>query len=115
MKNSLFLAVLVAGISTFSANTYASEVTMSPKAKEFADATKSVPGTTRDQFDRSIKIGSPKALEFAASLRKTPSTGSSLDLANAPRPNLAPKDPRYETVLRQNAAHKNAVEIAPLK
>jgi hypothetical protein len=115
MKNTLFLAVLLAGISTLTANTYANEVIMSPKAKEMADATKTVPGTTRDQLDRSIKAGSPKALEFAASIRKTPSTSTSPDLAHAPRPNLSPKDPRYEIVLRQNAARPNGVEIAPLK
>ena len=115
MKKTLLLAVAAAGVLGFAASATAGEPLMSPKAKELAYSLRKVPGTTPDMIDRSVKLGSPKALEFAHSLRKVPSTGPSIDLAHAPRPTMSPKDPRYETALRKNAAQQLEFQVAPLK
>lgn len=64
-------------------------------------------------IDHSVKVGSPKAMERANSVRKAPSTGPSIDLAHAPRPTMSPKDPRYETALRESAT--KTFQAAPLK
>ncbi len=64
-------------------------------------------------LDRSVKPGSPKAIALAESLRKVPSTGSTVDLVHAPRPTLSPKDPRFEIAWRENAFKE--VQVAPLK
>jgi len=64
-------------------------------------------------IDRSVLPGTPKGRELAYSLRKVPSTGPSVDLAHGPRPWLSPKDPRYETALRELRAKE--FYIAPLK
>jgi hypothetical protein len=42
-----------------------------------------------------------------------PSTGRSIDLAHGPRPLLSPKDPRYETALRE--LRQQQFQVAPLK
>jgi hypothetical protein len=109
MKKTFLLAV-AAGIFTV-ASAQASDAFLTPKAKEQMDSVRKVPGTTPDMIDRSVKSVSPKELEFRASVRKVPTTGPVADLANAPRPTLSPKDPRFETAWRQNAQ----VQIAPLK
>lgn len=115
MKKTLILAVAVAGVLTFAPNSRAGDVVMSPRAKEMADSLRRVPGTTPDMIDRSIQSGTPRSRELAYSLRKVPSTGPSIDLAHAPRPTLSPKDSRYETALRENAAKQLEIQVAPLK
>jgi len=63
--------------------------------------------------DRSVTPGSPKGRELAYSLRRVPSTGLNVDLAHGPRPTMSPKDPRYETALRELRAKE--FQVAPLK
>ncbi len=109
--NQLLVAAAAAVALTVAAQ--AGEPLLSPKAKALADSLRKVPGTTTDMIDRSVQAGSPRGRELASSLRKVPSAGPSIDLAHAPRPTLSPKDPRYETVLRENAARQ--AQIAPLK
>ena len=113
MKQTLLLAVAVAGVLSFAAGANAGEPLMSPRAKALADSLRKVPGTTTDMLDRSVKPGSPKAIALAESLRKVPSTGSTVDLVHAPRPTLSPKDPRFETAWRENAGKE--FQIAPVK
>jgi len=107
-----FLVAAVAAV-TLTATAQAGEPLLSPRAKELADSLRKVPGTTVDMIDRSIQPGTPRGRELAYSLRKVPSTGPSIDLAHAPRPTLSPKDPRYETALRENAVRE--FQIAPVK
>ena len=61
MKKTLLLAATVAGIFTFGASAHAGDALLSPKAKAFADSLRTVPGTTPDLIDRSVRAGSPKA------------------------------------------------------
>jgi len=113
MKKTILLAVAAAGIFTLTVSAQAGEPLLSPRAQEQANSLKTVPGTSHDMIDRSVKIGSPKQIALAESLRKVPSTGNNVDLAHAPRPTLSPKDPRYETALRENAT--KTFQVAPLK
>jgi len=112
MKTTLLLATTVAVITAVNAAS-AAEPLLSPKAKALADSLRTVPGSTTDMIDRSVLPGSPKGRELACSLRKVPSTGPSIDLAHGPRPLLSPKDPRYETALRELRAKE--FHVAPLK
>ncbi len=113
MKKTLLLAVAVAGVLSFAAGANAGEPLMSPRANALADSIRRIPGTTPDMIDRSVKAGSSKAIELANSLRKVPSTASTVDLVHAPRPTLSPKDPRFETAWRENAVKE--IQIAPVK
>jgi len=88
---------------------------MSPKAKELSNSQRSMVTTTSGSIDldRSIKPISPRCAEYQHSLRTVSTTGVNIDLANAKRPMLSPKDPRYQTVLRENAVEE--FQVAPLK
>jgi hypothetical protein len=112
MKTILLLAATVAVLTAVNAAS-AAEPLLSPKAKALADSLRTVPGSTTDMIDRSVLSGSPKSREMAYSLRTVPSTGPSVDLAHGPRPSLSPKDPRYETALRELRARE--FQVAPLK
>ena len=112
MKTKLILAAAVATL-TLTSGVYAGDAVLSPRAKEMQDSLRKIPGTTTDMIDRSAKVGSPKAQDLAHSLRKVPSTGPSIDLAHGPRPTLSPKDPRYETALRE--LRESQFQVAPLK
>jgi hypothetical protein len=113
MKTTLLLAAAtVAVLTAFNASS-AEEPLLSPKAKALADSLRTVPGSTMDMIDRSVLPGSPKGRELAYSLRKVPRTGPSVDLAHGPRPLLSPKDPRYDTTLRELRASE--FQVAPLK
>jgi len=113
MKAMKHLLVAAAAAVTLTITAQAGEPLLSPKAKALADSLRKVPGTTTDMVDRSIQPGTPRGREFAHSLRKVPSTGPSIDLAHGPRPTLSPKDPRYETALRE--LRQQQFPIAPLK
>ena len=113
MKTTLLLAAATVAILTAISTASAAEPLLSPKAKALADSLRTVPRGTPDIFDRSVLPGSPKGRELAYSLRKVPSTGPSVDLAHGPRPTMSPKDPRYETVLRELRAKE--FYVAPLK
>ena len=113
MKTKLLLAAATLAILTAVNPAAAAEPLHSPKGKALADSLRTVPGSTTDMIDRSVGPGSPKGRELAYSLRKVPSTGPSVDLAHGPRPLLSPKDPRYETALRELRAKE--FYVAPLK
>jgi hypothetical protein len=112
MKTTLLLAAAVAVLTAANAAS-AAEPLLSPKAKALADSLRTVPGSTTDMIDRGVLPGSPKGRELAYSLRKVPSVGPSVDLAHGPRPTMSPKDPRYETALRELRAKE--FQVAPLK
>jgi hypothetical protein len=112
MKTILLLAATVVVFTAVNAAS-AAEPLLSPKAKALADSLRTVPGSTTDMIARSVLSGSPKSREMAYSLRTVPSTGPSVDLAHGPRPSLSPKDPRYETALRELRARE--FQVAPLK
>ena len=114
MKKMNQLLVAAAAVVTFNItlSAQAAEPLLSPRAK--ANQIRTVPGVTEDKLDRSIQPGTPKGRELAYSLRTVPSTGPSIDLAHGPRPTLSPKDPRYETALRE-LRQAQQFQIAPLK
>lgn len=113
MKKIILLAVAAVGAFTFTASAQTGEPLLSPRAKE--NQIRVVSGTSTSDVNLATNrpAGNAKAWALAQSLKKTPSTGDNIDLAHAPRPTLSPKDPRYETVLRQNA-EKN-FQVAPVK
>lgn len=113
MKTKLVL--IAATLAVFTAVNWASaaEPLHSPKGRAFADSLRTVPGSSPDMIDRFVGPGSPKGRELAYSLRKVPSTGSTVDLVHGPRPTMSPKDPRYETALRELRAKE--FYVAPLK
>lgn len=87
---------------------------MSPKAKEQAKSNANVVTmTSYDSIDRTIKPVSPRYAEFQKSIQTVQTSGVNIDLANAPRPMLSPKDQRYQTALQENAVSE--LQVAPLK
>ena len=112
MKTTLLLAATVAVITAANAAS-AAEPLLSPKAKALAASLLPPPGPTADMIDRTLQPGSPKGRDLAYSLRTVPGTGPRVNLAHGPRPLLSPKDPRYETALRE--LHGREFQVAPLK
>jgi len=113
MKTTPFLAATTVALLAAFGTASAAEPLRSPKGKAFADSLRTVPGSTVDRIDRSVLPGTPKSRELAYSLRKVPGTGPSVDLAHGPRPLVTPKDPRYDTALRELRARQ--FQVAPLK
>ena len=116
MKTFNHLLVAAAAVVTLNLaqSVQAAEPVLSPKAAQLQHELRKVPIAPSEVYlikDR--PIGNAKARELARSLRTVPSTGSSSDLAHGPRPMLSPKDPRYETALRELRQQK--FQIAPLK
>lgn len=113
MKKTILLAVAAVGAFTFASSVQAGEPLLSPRAQ--ANQIRVVAGTSASDVNLATNrpVGNAKAWELAQSLKRVPSTGNNIDLAHAPRPTMSPKDPRYETALRENAT-KN-FQVAPLK
>lgn len=99
MSNTLLILASTAVLLTAVHAASAADPSLSPRAK--ASQSRTVSGATDDKLDRSIKPGSPRAIARAESLRKVPKTGAHIDLAHGPHPLLSPKDPRYETTIRE--------------
>jgi hypothetical protein len=114
MKKTILLAVAVAGALTLAASAQAGEPLLSPRAQ--TNQIHIVASTSAIDVNLAINRpnGNNKAWEQAQSLRKVPGTGNDVDLANAPRPNMSPKNPDYQTALRNNAVNQQ-IQIAPLK
>ena len=114
MKTTLILAVTTAAVLTVISAASAAGPLHSPKGKALADSLRKVPAVHSDvDLAKDRPIGNAKAWELARSFRKVPSTGPTIDLAHGPRPLLSPKDPRYETALRELRARE--FQVAPLK
>lgn len=113
MKSSLLIAIatLTTGLAS---QAFAGDVVLSPRAALLAHELRKVPRISSDpDLVRNVEYGNAKVRQLAYELRKVPRTGTDIDLAHAPRPTLSPKDPRYETALRENAVR--AFQLAPLK
>ena len=110
--NYLVAAAAVALGVTLSAQ--AGEPLLSPRAKEQAYSLRTVPAAP-NQVNLALNrpAGNAKAWELAQSLRTVPSSGPSIDIAHAPRPTLAPRDPRFEAAWRANA--ESQFQVAPVK
>lgn len=114
MKKTILLAVALTSVLTLVSSVQAGEPVLSPKAKEQAYSVRKVPAVASDvNLATNRPNGNAKAWEMAQILKRVPSTGSNIDLAHAPRPTMSPKDPRYETALRENAT--KTFQVAPLK
>ena len=114
MKTAKYLLVAAAAVVTLTLSAQAAEPLLSPRAKALADSLRTVPSVASDvNLATNRPIGNAKAWDLAQSLRKVPSTGPSIDLAHGPRPTLSPKDPRYETALRE--LRQQQFQVAPLK
>lgn len=114
MKMFNQLLVTAAAVVTLNLSAQAVEPVLSPKAAQLRYELRKVPSTQgQPDLTKDRPAGNAKAWELARSLRPVPSTGVTVDLAHAPRPTLLPKDPRFETVWRENALRQ--VQIAPLK
>ncbi len=112
MKTKFLFAATVAFLTAVNSAS-AAEPILSPRAKALADSLRTVPGSTMDMVDRSVRFNSPRGRELAYSLRRIPGTGSGIDLVHGPRPTMSPKDPRYETALLELRAKE--FQVAPLK
>ena len=107
MKKTLLLAATVAGLFTFGSSGHAGDALLSPKAKAFADSLRTVPGTTPDLIDRSVRAGSPKGLELADAQRKASGITTDMLVRNGP---AAP--PR---LLANEPWRLQQFQVAPLK
>src|SRR6185437_7942569 len=114
MKKTILLAVAVAGVFTLAASAQAGEPLLSPRAQ--ANQIRVVPGTSANEVNLATNrpVGNVRAWESAQSLRKVAGTNHDIDLANAPRPTMSPKDPGYADALRANAINQQ-IQVAPLK
>ena len=110
MKSLLMVAAAVAVGLTFSAN--AGEALFSPKAQEQADSHRTVATSPTDVNLAAIRPAG-KATVLCQTFRQAPTAGERIDLANATRPSLAPKNPGFETAWRANAERE--FQVAPLK
>ena len=114
MKRLNFLSVAIA-VAAFTgvASSSAQSVALSPRAQ--ANQIRVVAGTSASDPNlvTNRPAGNAKAWALQQSLRTVAATGLGVDLAHAPRPNLSPKDPRFESALRENALRQ--VQVAPLK
>lgn len=113
MKTTLILATATVAVFTAINAASAADSLLSPRAQALADSMRTVPASTADTIDRGVLHGSPKGRALAHSLRKVSSVGPSVDLVHGSLPALSPKDPRYETALREPRA--KPFQVAPLK
>jgi len=114
MKTKLLLAASTVAIVTALNSASAAEPLHSPKGKALADSLRKVPVVHSEvDLTKDRPFGNAKAGELTRSFRTVPSTGPSVDLAHGPRPLLSPKDPRYETALRE--LRSKEFQFAPLK
>ena len=107
MKKTLLLAATVAGIFTFVVSAPAGDALLSPKAKALQDSLRTMPGTTPDLIERSVRAGSPKALDLAHAQRKVPGTTPDMLVRKGP---AAP--PR---LLANEPWRLQQFQVAPLK
>jgi hypothetical protein len=113
MKTSVLLAATVAALAAVN-TALAAEPLHSPRGKALADSLRTVPAVPTDvDLSKDRPIGNARARELIRSFRAVPGSGPSVDLAHGPRPTMSPRDPRYETALRELRARE--FQVAPLK
>lgn len=101
------LIFAIAAVAMLTSVASADNALLSPKARELQRDSRTVPGTTPDMWDRSVKLGSPKAIAFAESLRKVPGTAPDMLVRNT-----GAFSPR---VLADNPSLARQFQVAPLK
>jgi hypothetical protein len=115
MKKTLLFAIVAAGALTLAANGNAADPVLSPRGKAQADSLRTVPGTSTDLIDRSVKLGSPRGIAMAESLRNVPSTASTAVASagyRATGDDGITASPRFRQQLGECGAH---LIVAPLK
>lgn len=113
--NYLLVAAVAAVTLNAALSAQAAEPLLSPKAKALADSLRKVPSVASDvNLAANRPICNPKEWELAQTFRRVPSTGPNIALAYGPPPTLSPKDPRYETALRE-LRQAQQFQVAPLK
>jgi hypothetical protein len=112
MKTNFLTAGAILTIAFYSSiSAKAGEPLLSPRAR--ANEIQVWHSTAKDpDLLANRPVGNAKAWAALESFRTVPSSGPSIDLAHS-RPNLAPKDPRYETAARELAISQ--FQVAPLK
>lgn len=128
MKKTILLAVAVAGMSTLAASaqygpTGEDGIAASPKFRQFLNESgkrmmKGTPSTAVASVGyratgRDGITASPRLRQIIDDSRGVASTGPTIDYAQAPRPTMSPKDPRFEAAWRANAERE--FQVAPLK
>jgi hypothetical protein len=104
MKTVNYLLAAAAAVVTLNLTTHAAEPVLSPKAAQFRSELRKVPSAPSEvDLTSDRPAGNAKAWSLVRDFRKVPSPGLDVDLAHAPSPTHSPKDPRYESVLRENA------------
>jgi hypothetical protein len=93
MKKTLLAAAVIVTVFAAVNTVSAGEPLLSPRAQ--ANQIKTVPGTTPDLLDRSVKAGSPKGIALAESFRKVPGTTQDMIVRNtgATPPRLLANEP----------------------
>jgi len=107
MKTTFLLAIAAATGLSIAAGVNAGDLFTSPKGAQLQYDLRTVPGTTPDVLDRSVKAGSPRALDFAYSVRRVPGSTPDVLVRNLP---AAP--PR---LLANEPWRLQQFQIAPLK
>ena len=114
MKSLNYLFVAALATLALSLPVRADEPTSTPRGAQFRQESQKVATPKAEVNLATVRPdGNAKAAELSYSVRHVPSAGTEINLANAPRPTFAPRDPRYETALRANS--NRTFEVAPLK
>jgi hypothetical protein len=115
MKTTKVL-LLGAFVTAFTFSSFAVEPLLSPRAagNQIKHVTSAVdaPTVTITYVDTTPALLSPRAQDNQ--IRHVAGTNHDIDLANAPRPSMSPKDPGYADALRANAISQQ-IQVAPLK
>lgn len=113
MKTLNHLLVTAAAAVMFTLSAQAGDALLSPRAKDLQPHIAPSSSVNDANLTADRPAENAKAWTIARSLQIIPSTASEIDLANAPRPTLSPKDARYEVALRNNAVRE--FQVASLK
>jgi hypothetical protein len=105
------LSAVAAAIYTANA-ARADEPLLSPRAKSNQIHILKGSGTQDPNLLTGLPTGNAKGWAVLQSVRTVSNTGADIDLAHN-RPTLSPKDPRYETALREMATQQ--FQVAPVK
>ena len=114
MKKLNYLVTISAvAAAIYSANSVrADEPILSPRAKSNEIHVLRGSGTQDPNLLAGLPTGNAKGWAVLQSVRTVSKTGTDIDLAHT-RPTLSPKDPRYETALREMATQQ--FQVAPVK
>jgi hypothetical protein len=118
MKNRtklLFMSAVAATLVLQAQTSNAGEILRSPRDASSRHRTTTVSAANDPDLLKRYTgnyVFSPRFIDNLPSISLR-SANEGLDVARAPRPNLSPKDPRFEMAWRANALKQ--VQVAPLK